>query len=169
MIRLIMDKAGNKYWVRIFSLMLFPLHGIKSQGPDPEHPTIYKVKCWNSLSSLPELLKRNCYSNRAHLLGNVIANEKNYSPIISHGDLGLSWHTGIFIKRYIRDLSLRKAARSFTCLTQKRQFNRALYFGYFCYTVMERMGYNPHEEISIREGEGEWREGECCWDSPVSN
>lgn len=169
MIRLIMDKAGNKYWVCIFSLMLFPLHGIKTQGPDPEHPTIYKVKCWNSLSSLPELLKGNSYSNRALLLGNVIANEKNYSSIIGHGDVGLSWHTDIFIKSHIRDLSLPKAARSFTCLTQKRQFNRALYFGYFCYRVIERMGYKPHEEISIREGAGERREGECCWDFPVSN
>ena len=152
MIRLIMDKAGNKYWVCIFSLMLFHLHGIKTQGPDPEHPTIYQVKCWNPL---PELLKRNGYSNRALLLGNVIDNEKNYSPIIGHGDVGLRWHTDIFIKSSIRDLGLPKAARSFTCLTQKRQFNRALYFGYFCYRVIERMGYKPHEEISVMEGAGD--------------
>lgn len=135
-----MDKAGNKYWVCVFSLMLFPLLGIKTQGPDPEHPTMYKVKCWNFLSSLSELLKRNSYSKRALLLGNVIASEKNYSLIISHGDVGLIWYTDIFIKNYIRDLSLPKAARSFTFLTQKRQLNRALYFGYFCYRVIERNG-----------------------------
>lgn len=140
MIGLHVEKAGNKHWVCIFSLIpLFPLCALKMQPPDPENPGIYKCKCCNSLSSLPEVFKRNSYSNRVLMLGNRIASEKKHSPIIHPWGVGLNWHIDIFMKSCLRDLNHPQTPRSFIYLTQQSKFNRwILYIGYFCCRMTER-------------------------------
>ena len=141
-------------------MLLFPLYGIKTQGPDPENSGIYKVSCWNSLSCLPEVPKRNSYSNKVLLLGSRITSEKKHSLIISPWGVGLNWHIGVLIKGNIRDLNQPQAPRSFTCLGQPRKSNRwILYLDYFCCRAAESSEVwtswgDFKKGVQVNEGEG---------------
>lgn len=140
MIGLSVEKAGSKHRIGIFLLIpLFPLWEIKMREPEPENPGIDKVNFWHSLSSLPEVLKRNSYSNRVLLLGSRIVREKRHSPTICPWGVDLHRHMDILIKSSMRDLSHSQVPGSFICLTQQRKFTRwILYIGYFCYRIAER-------------------------------